>query len=152
LHQEKRDGPTDDGLDLGLCCVVGNRVIFAAARCSLYIASRDGLKVIKGDRRSVGYRRTSPEYRYTETEHDAQPGDCLYLTTDGYPDQNGGDKDYSFGRVRFQTVIERCRNLPMAEQAGLFEDELKTYMRTRQQRDDITVIAFRMEEGGKKPR
>jgi serine phosphatase RsbU (regulator of sigma subunit) len=148
LHQEKRDGLTDDGLDLGLCCVVGERVIFASARCSLYIASREGLKAIKGDRRSIGYRRTSTNHRYTETEHHASQGDCIYLTTDGYPDQNGGEKDYSFGRTRFQAVIERCRDLPMAEQAGFFEGELQGYMQSRQQRDDITVVAFRMNERG----
>jgi serine phosphatase RsbU (regulator of sigma subunit) len=148
LHQEKREGLTDDGLDLGVCCVVGNRVVFAGARCSVYIATGEGVRTIRGDKRSVGYRRTSADHRYTETGHHALPGDCFYITTDGYPDQNGGEHDYSFGKTRFQAVIERCRHLPMTAQAGIFEEQLQSYMQASRQRDDITVVAFRLNEGG----
>jgi serine phosphatase RsbU (regulator of sigma subunit) len=143
LHQVNREGLTDDGLDIGLCCISADRVMFAGARCSLYIHSEQGLRHIRGARKSVGYRRTPLDYEFANNSLPIGPNATFYMSTDGFIDQNGGPKDYSFGRGRFASLIEACGHLPLAEQKIRFEQELEEYMGGQTQRDDIAVFAFR---------
>jgi serine phosphatase RsbU (regulator of sigma subunit) len=143
LRQDTKEGLTDDGLDIGLLYVTGRKAVYAGAGCSLYVAAAGGMKSIKGDRRSVGYRKTMFDYPFTNHELSVDTADCLYLSTDGYFDQNGGDKNYSFGRRRFVELIERICMLPLHEQKQRLEHELQVYMKQEPQRDDITVLGIK---------
>jgi serine phosphatase RsbU (regulator of sigma subunit) len=142
LDQENRQGVTDDGLDIGICSVHRDEIVFAGAGCTLHRMDRSGLMSLKGDRRSIGYRSTPVQYPY---KNHSLPADeaCFYMTTDGFLDQNGGERDYSFGRRRFLELITRYENNPLTEQKALFLRELESYMGTNRQRDDITVLSFR---------
>jgi hypothetical protein len=145
LNQESKEGVTDDGLDLGICSIVANRVVFAGAACSLHRIDADGLQTWKGDRKSIGYRRTPADYTYTN--HEMPDGAArYYITTDGFYDQNGGERDYSFGKKRFAELINRYWSLPLEEQKAYFVKELEAYMGGERQRDDITVISFQTGE------
>jgi serine phosphatase RsbU (regulator of sigma subunit) len=145
LGQDAHEGVTDDGLDIGICSIETDSVVFAGASCSLHRVDDSGLSTWKGDRRSVGYRKTPSEYTYTN--HRMPIGDArYYMTTDGFFDQNGGERDYSFGKKRFAEMIVRYGNLTLKEQKASFLRELEAYMGTERQRDDITVLSFRAAE------
>jgi serine phosphatase RsbU (regulator of sigma subunit) len=144
LRQDTKEGLTDDGLDIGLLYVNGRNAVYSGAGCSVYIADGAGVRAIKGDRRSVGYRKTSLEHLFTNHELQLDASDSIYMSTDGLFDQNGGDKNYSFGRRRFIELIERIRQLPMNEQKQRLEQELQKYMGQDQQRDDITVLGIKL--------
>jgi serine phosphatase RsbU (regulator of sigma subunit) len=148
LHQEDQKGITDDGLDLGLCLVGKDQVVFAGAACSLYRLDDEGLHIWKGDRKSIGYRRTPEDYSYTNHMLPAA-GAKYYMTTDGFYDQNGGDRDYSFNKNRFAEMIVRYGSHSLEEQRELFVKELETYMGGERQRDDITVVSFRTSQSFK---
>ncbi|MEK3911172.1 SpoIIE family protein phosphatase [Paenibacillus sp. FSL H7-0331] len=143
LGQDGHEGVTDDGLDIGICAIEPNSVIFAGASCTLHRVDEDGvLQSWKGNRRSVGYRKTPSDYEYTN--HMMPEGEArYYMTTDGFFDQNGGERDYSFGKKRFAEMIVRYGNLSLMEQKESFLHELETYMGDERQRDDITVLSFR---------
>jgi hypothetical protein len=146
LGQEETDeGTTDDGLDIGICSIETDSVIFAGAACSLHRVDDSGLQTWKGDRKSVGYRKTPGDYLYTNLTMPI--GEArYYMTTDGFFDQNGGERDYSFGKKRFAEMIVRYGNLSLAEQKASFLRELEAYMGDERQRDDITVLSFRAME------
>ena len=143
LQREGGSGATDDGLDIGICLVKDGTVEFAGAGSSLYRHAQGETLLVKGDRRSVGYRRTPADYRFARHTLELAPDETLYMTTDGFLDQNGGDRDYSFGRTRWIDLIARCGRLPLAEQREAVEAELRAYQRGEAQRDDILVLAFR---------
>ncbi|MBO9607061.1 MAG: SpoIIE family protein phosphatase [Paenibacillaceae bacterium] len=143
LRQDGQPGATDDGLDIGICCIEEGQVLFAGARCSLHRADEAGLASWPGDRRSIGYRKTPRDYAYTT--HRMPAGSArYYMATDGFYDQNGGERDYSFGKKRFADLIVRYGGLPLEEQKLLFLRELETYMGNERQRDDITVMSFQV--------
>ncbi|WP_135553498.1 SpoIIE family protein phosphatase [Paenibacillus cymbidii] len=143
LRQDGQPGVTDDGLDIGICCIEEGQVLFAGARCSLHRADEAGLASWPGDRRSVGYRKTPRDYAYTT--HRMPVGSArYYMATDGFYDQNGGERDYSFGKKRFADLIVRYGGLPLEEQKLLFLRELEAYMGNERQRDDITVMSFQV--------
>ena len=141
LRQNEADGDTDDGLDIGLCVEEDGRLTFAGAGLALYRLDAGGLRTYAGDRRSIGYRRTPAEYAYTN--HDVPAGHArYYLATDGFFDQNGGERDYAFGKKRFAELIARCGALRPEEQRAAFEAALDGYRGGERQRDDITVLSF----------
>lgn len=145
IHKNDSDRMRDDGLDLGICYVRDNKeVIFAGARISLYLKKGNSVEIIKGDRASIGYKSSDLEYNFTN--HFLQLGEdtLCYLTTDGYLDQNGGDKDYCFGKKRFIEIISNNSDIPLREQGQIFKAALEDYMIGKSQRDDITVIGFRV--------
>ncbi|WP_158289631.1 SpoIIE family protein phosphatase [Paenibacillus flagellatus] len=144
LNQEGKDGLTDDGLDIGLCRIKDGRVLFAGAGCSLYVRTPDGVTEVEGTRKAIGYRKTPADYPFVHTELTPGPDDGLFLATDGLADQNGGDKGYSFGKTRWKAWIERYGDRPMAEQRELLEAELARYRGDEPQRDDVTVLGFRL--------
>jgi len=144
LRQEDADGQTDDGMSIGLCAIEpGGAVTFAGASCLLYRLGEEGLQAWKGDRKGIGYRRTPADYRYTD--HEIPAGDArLYLSTDGFFDQNGGERDYSFGKKRFEALLASIGHLSPDAQRERMIGSLESYMQGERQRDDITVLSFRV--------
>ncbi|MNV85537.1 Stage II sporulation protein E (SpoIIE) [compost metagenome] len=67
----------------------------------------------------------------------------LYLPTDGFFDQNGGERDHSFGKTRFEKLLEKYRDFSAAQQKDALVQELEAYMAGERQRDDIAVLSFR---------
>ena len=65
-------------------------------------------------------------------------------STDGYYDQNDAENNRSFGTKRYRGLIGRCWSMPMEEQRAVFEHELEQYRSGEEQRDDITVLGFRL--------
>ncbi|WP_127579384.1 SpoIIE family protein phosphatase [Paenibacillus koleovorans] len=155
LHQDDpaTSGTTDDGLDIGLCAMEGGRLTYAGAGCSIYRLHGVELETWKGDRLSIGYRRTPADYAYTnhllfdpqQTTGANGAAPTYYMTTDGFADQNGGERDFSFGKKRFAEMLTRYGELALGEQKAAFLRELEAYMGGERQRDDITVLAFRTQ-------
>jgi hypothetical protein len=90
------------------------------------------------------------EYTYTETVLEVKEGMKLYITTDGFLDQNGGDKGFPFGKKRFRKIIQAHHDKPMKEQKEIFLKTMKEYeeiMKENHDRnDDMTVIGFEIKE------
>ncbi|MNI15636.1 Phosphoserine phosphatase RsbU [compost metagenome] len=143
LNQNSKIGRTDDGLDLGLVLVNKHEITFAGAGCSIYVQDDEGIHVVKGDRKSIGYRRTPIEYTYTNHMLPIQKNSQYYMATDGIVDQNGGEKGYSFGKSKLIQFIQTYSHLSLQEQEAMFAKELAAYMGNELQRDDMTFMAFR---------
>lgn len=147
LHRNDHWQIADDGLDIGICCIESNkRLIFAGAKIALYISRDNNVEIIKGDKKSIGYRSSDSDLLFTNHSWEIKMGDCFYLTTDGYIDQNGGEKDYPFGRKRLIQAIRDQQTKDMTQQAIDFEYILNKYMGNEPQRDDITLLGFSLQQ------
>ncbi|MDR3580800.1 MAG: SpoIIE family protein phosphatase [Oryzomonas sp.] len=145
MQQTLRLRDVDAGLDIALCMLDRRaaRLLFAGAGLSLYIASAEGVREIKGDHQRVGYRGSRLDYGYHNHEVALSPGDTCYLTTDGLLDEPGGDMRYSFGSERFKMMLAGHRHLVMPAQTEAFERILSDYRGSHPQRDDVTLVGFR---------
>jgi serine phosphatase RsbU (regulator of sigma subunit) len=143
LHRNDQNQVADDGLDIGICYVEGNkRLTFAGAKIPLYVKRGNQVHIIKGDNQSIGYRRSSQNLEVISHSWEIEAGDIFYLTTDGYIDQNGGEKDYPLGKKKFIQFIADQSLKPLQEQRESFAMALAGYMGNEPQRDDITVIGI----------
>lgn len=157
LQQSREGVGSQDGMDACLCVLEESTgsVSFAGAKRPLYLARRDGdpaagLVEVKGDRASVGGRQKEETRSFTSQRVEAAPGDMLYLTTDGFSDQNGaGGK--RFGAERFKALLRSVSPLPAERQREALLAELDAHQGAERQRDDITIVGFRVPPPGEAP-
>lgn len=152
--EDTRDSAAlDNGLDMALLRVrpQDRTLTFAGARLPLWLRPSEGeLEELRGNPHSLGYRRSRLEHAFTNHRRDLTPGMSCYLFTDGILDQSGGPKGYGLGPRRLRTVLEEARDLPMTAQKVRIETFLQAYRGANPQRDDITLLGFRLgPESGK---
>ena len=148
LRQETKDSLSNAGWDGGI--IYYNRreqiIKFAGAETPLFYMTNEGeFNTIKGNRYSVGYKKCDANYEYKETIIAVENGMKFYCTTDGYLDQNGGEKDFPFGKKRFGNIIKEHYQKPMTELQNILTNEMKEYeskIPNNDRNDDMTVIAF----------
>jgi len=80
---------------------------------------------------------------FTKHEFGVHKGDQIYLYSDGFEDQFGGEKDKKFSRQRFRKLLLDIHRLSMQDQKIRLENRLDDWMNGREQIDDITVLGIR---------
>ena len=149
LRQDQTDN--DDGMDVCLCRIERLlsenapsdqqvKITFAGARRPLYAVSNGEVKMIKGNRKTIG-GRFQKEEKFEQIELNLKKGDKIYLTTDGLTDQHFPERE-KFGIPRFTDFLVNSGNLSMEEQKSNLENELLGFMKYAKQRDDITIMGI----------
>ena len=98
---------------------------------------------IKPDKQPIG----NYDYRKPFTDHivDLDQGDIMYLFTDGYADQFGGEKGKKFKYSSFRALLLKNHTQPMKEQCQLLNDTIKIWMGSDyEQIDDICIIGIKI--------
>ena len=146
LNQEEDDGICNAGFDGGILYFnKKDKIIrYAGAETPLFYVEDGVFKTIRGCRHSVGYKRSDINYEFKEHSIELKEGMLIYLTTDGYLDQNGGKKGFPMGKKRFRTIIEEYHEESLADQQEVLLEELFDYQGSEERNDDITVIGMRI--------
>lgn len=114
---------------------------FAGAHQSLFWTDGMVCEEISGGRRSLNDRKRGTYQKVTRPVAD---GHTYYLVSDGLLDQAGGNDGHSFGNRRFREWIMQHAQLSLEEQRQHLIKTIEDYRAGRPQRDDITVLAFRL--------
>ena len=132
-----------DGMDIGICAInTGSRKIeFAGAFFPLYIIRDNRLIELSGDKFVLGMVPEGVGYNNTEVE--LQEDDMLYLFSDGYIDQFGGDENKKFMYRRFRYLLLTIHRFPLIDQKSILDENIKTWRGDNPQVDDILVIGFK---------
>lgn len=146
LSQE--ESQNHDGMDIGICSLDqyedgSYKMMFAAAKQTLFVMRNGELLELDGDRKSIGGANAGNARDFSTKELMLQKGDILYFTTDGFIDQNSPDR-VRFNKKRFKTLIEEIYQQPIQTQRNAFEDTLASHQQGAEQRDDITVIGVKL--------
>ncbi len=142
---QQQTGDAMDGMDVALCQIdqANRRVKFAGAKRPLYHVTPAGLTEIKGDRKSVGGHQLEAQRVFTTSELAVQPGDMLYLTTDGLADQSNPD-GAKFGSKTLKELFTEVAPQPAAAQKDRIITKLQAHQQHEPQRDDVTLIGVRV--------
>ena len=114
---------------------------FAGAHQSLFWTDGTVCEEINGGRRSLNDRKRGTYQNVTRPVADTH---TYYLVSDGLLDQAGGRDGHSFGNRRFRDWILQHAHLSLDEQRQRLIETINDYRAGRPQRDDITVLAFRL--------
>ena len=144
LPQEHSLNQIATSLDIGLCHLAParDRLTFSGACVSLLWSDGDGLHLSKGGRRAINDRRQGS---YTNQTIPLLGGQTFYLTTDGLLDQAGGEQGHAFGLRRLEAWVRAQGSSPLREQRASLQATLDAYRGSQAQRDDITLLAFRVD-------
>lgn len=144
LHQQGQVRGAGDGMDLALCRIdtQQHEILFAGAHRPLYWLHAGRLSVINGDRRGIGGAHQDAERRYTTHRLAYDPGDRIYLFSDGYVDQFGGPERQRFMSSRLQRILQENQHMSMHEQATLLEREFLDWQGAEEQLDDVSMLAL----------
>jgi serine phosphatase RsbU (regulator of sigma subunit) len=147
LNQYKKEGELRDGMDIVLCVFERNskRLMYAGAINPLYIVRNDELIQLKGNRFSIGSYYDQKLRPFSLQEFELQEGDLLYLFTDGFADQFGGDSDRKLSHRRFRELLLSLQNMPMHAQREVLNNQLEAWMGGVAQTDDVCVLGIRIQ-------
>jgi len=144
LQQDTEHAQSDDGLDAAICLVKPHekRLIFAGAKLPLYYIHNDKLTVIKGDKQSLGYKKSDLNFTFTNHTVNIEEGMCCYLSTDGFLDQRGGPKRFLFGNKRFKNLLLENHHEAFDAQSERLLQAFNKYQGDNDRQDDVTVVGF----------
>jgi len=137
----------EDGMDMGMCAVDHERMVlqFAGAQQPCYIVREGKVHELKGDKQAIGGSDPSEVKSFTDQHFDLQSGDCIYLFSDGYPDQFGGPKGKKFKYRPFKELLISISDKPMKEQKDILDRTIEEWKGDLEQIDDILVIGVAVQ-------
>ncbi len=150
---EKSEEEVKDGMDIALCSLEqssleGNTLKYAGANNPLWIIRKGTSEIeeIKANKQPIGkYADPKP---YTTHSVELQKGDTVYIFSDGYADQFGGDKGKKFKAANFKKLLLSIQNETIERQKELidqaFEDWKDAGGQPIEQLDDVCVIGLRI--------
>ncbi len=151
----KSEEDIKDGMDISLCSltllpsVKGSNqpatyaLQWAGANNPLLLLQNGELKETKADKQPIGMNENSkPFTNHTFTVH---AGETIYLFTDGFSDQFGGETgEKKLTKKRFKDLILSIRDKTMHEQGIALDTFITGYRKDVEQIDDILVMGVRL--------
>lgn len=148
FQEKDNEEAVKDGMDLALCCMdyTTMKLEFAGAYNPAILIQNGEIIHLKGDKCPIGaLSRRSNTKSYTNQEVDVRRGDMVYVFSDGYADQFGGERGQKFLIRRFKDLLLTIAHLPLEEQKQILEKSFVDWIGTKEQQiDDVLVIGVRI--------
>jgi serine phosphatase RsbU (regulator of sigma subunit) len=106
------------------------------------LVSKGVIQEMKADKMPVGKGETQNPFATYTIQY--SPGDVLYLYTDGYADQFGGDKGKKFKYKQLDEALLSVSSLPPGQQKEILEKKFISWKGYLEQVDDVCIIGIRL--------
>ncbi|MCX7980326.1 MAG: PAS domain S-box protein [Bacteroidia bacterium] len=136
-----------DGMDVALCVIEPERRLlrFAGAHRPLLLYQNATWSLVAGAPAGLGGAAWLGEVKqFTTHTFSYQPGDQIYLYSDGFLDQFDQEGTRRYSHRRFREFVATWGHLPMKEQAHLLVEELNAWKGASPLTDDVTVVGIRL--------
>lgn len=148
LRQESKYTSSDDGMDMVLCNFDAGsyELQFAGARNDAYIIKNDSFKALTGSPFSIGENTEGLKHdvHFTNKTITIKKGSVLYLTTDGYLSQFGGQKEIKLNLHKFENTLKDIQPLDMPRQKEIMYNEFISWKGNQRQIDDVMVVGAKL--------
>lgn len=159
-----------DGMDIALCALEGNELKYAGANNPLWIirCAPEGkswdetmISELKAELDDKTYLEQHDDYLFIEVKADKQPigkydnarpyashtlrlekGDRVYLFSDGFADQFGGQKGKKMKVKNFKTLLLSIQSETISNQEALLDEAFENWKGSYEQLDDVCVIGL----------
>ena len=145
LHNKVDDIELRDGMDIAICKINfdTNTVEYAGAFNSIYLV-RDN-KLIEYDANNIYIGNNDDNKLYTNQTFKIEREDVIYMFSDGFADQFGGDKGKKYKYRQMQQLLVKNNNKSMDAQKQLLEREFEQWRGNLEQVDDVMVIGIKID-------
>jgi serine phosphatase RsbU (regulator of sigma subunit) len=150
---EKSDEEVKDGMDISICGLnlATKQLQWSGANNPLWLIRNGELIEYKPDKQPIGkFEHPEP---FTTHIIDLIEGDTIYIFTDGFADQFGGEKGKKFMYKPFKNLLLEIQPLDMMKQKEVIEQTFEDWkswkvdgeiIRETEQIDDVCIIGFRL--------
>ena len=144
LHQNTDNLTGKFGMDISLIKydVEKKEIRYSGAHNPLIIVGNDGqVKEVKADRISIG---TALDCSFTNHTVQVNKGDMIYLYSDGYQDQIGGEKRKKFLSFHLKELLQQIYTLDCEKQKEELINKHMAWRDKTDQTDDILLIGLKI--------
>ncbi|WP_299458349.1 SpoIIE family protein phosphatase [uncultured Microscilla sp.] len=153
LALQQNSNNNDEGMEMGICSFEKlndkeTKVVFSGARRPLYVVhqalsiTEKTIETYKGSRRYLGGKRNIGA-QFFDHELVLNSGDAIYISSDGFVDQNSDDRK-KFGSEQLVKVLLENAHWAMPKQQQLLTQTLDKHQGSSEQRDDILLMGVRI--------
>lgn len=147
LHHSSKQRKASDGMDMVLCIIDNNtlEMDYTGANNPVYHIRDGELEVLKENRNPVGLHRMEKPFENQIVQ--LQKGDKLYMFSDGYIDQFGGEKGRKFLKKNFQRLLLHLANqdFDMEQEKQILDETFQSWKGEKHpQIDDVLVLGLKI--------
>ena len=115
---------------------------FCGAMRPLYLVRDGQIKEYEKNVMSIGDEAYENQVdKLQQYDENLEPGDTLYMFSDGYETQPGGEGNKPLGKRKFRELIQEASRLPLGEQGQFLDEALEKWKGREPQLDDICIVA-----------
>lgn len=143
---KQRESELNEGMDIALCTINNdNKTLqYSGANRPLWIINKNEFKFYKPNKIPIGGQQYNKVDGFMQHNITLQQGDSIYLFSDGYVDQFGGDFGKKFMTKKFRELLLSIQHLNMNEQKEYLLNTLIQWQGKHDQVDDILVIGIKI--------
>ena len=156
---EKSEEAVQDGMDISMCALntQTNQLLWSGANNPIWIINKnrtdwpegsrpfinmEGGVEIKPNKQAIG-KVYNPQ-PFTTHKIQLQKGDALYIFSDGYQDQFGGEKGKKFKSINFKKLLLSIQSESMEKQREIIDKVFEEWRGEENQVDDVCVIGVKI--------
>jgi serine phosphatase RsbU (regulator of sigma subunit)/Tfp pilus assembly protein PilF len=151
LKQHLGTNRAQDGMDVTVCSIDydQNEVVFAGANNNALLVKDNELITMRGCHKGIGgsfaFRKEQGiERTFVNHTFPIQEGDLIYMYSDGYLDQFGGEKRKKFSTKQFKEMLQNHKFLNLTDQKNKLTAIMNGWMADYEQLDDQMVIGIKI--------
>lgn len=138
---------TADGMDVAIVTIntETREIKYSGANRSLVIVNASGeLDKIDANKFPIGGSQLDTDRVFTTHSRTLNKRDTIYMFSDGYADQFGGEKGKKYMVKRFHEYLCSIQEYPMQTQGDLLSTNIEEWRGNYEQVDDILVVGIRL--------
>jgi len=162
LQQKGQNAIKRDGMDIALCVwdKTDNTLQFAGANNPLYLLRNnvngsinpsEKIKIHEGnlveflpDKQPIGYFEGKTDNPFTSHTIQLNKGDIVYISTDGFADQFGGEKGKKYTKKKFRETLISLSTIELNKQQNTLDKIFETWKGNLDQTDDICLMGIKI--------
>ena len=136
---------SQNGLDIALCVIDldTNILQYSGAYNPLWIIRNNELIEYKATRNPIGFYVKEKDFDKHEIQ--LKNDDLLYIFSDGFQDQFGGDDHSKYSTKRFKELIYSIHTKTINEQNDILTNTFDQWKKDYEQTDDVTVLGIKWQ-------
>jgi tetratricopeptide (TPR) repeat protein len=126
---EKSDEDVKDGMDIALCSIKEQTLLYSGANNPLWVIKNNKLTEIFANKQPIGkFDKLEP---FTTHSIKLEKNDTIYIFSDGFSDQFGGKKGKKFKSSKLKDLLISIQNKTMLEQRDILNYTFENWKGSR---------------------